>query len=230
MPAPLDLESLRRSFVLGGLPPAELEELAGLMRRRTFRRGEVVFHEGDAGDTLHLVLEGRLKVVIKPQPEEEVILTILSPGDQFGEIALLDGGPRSATIEALEPVVTASLSRADFLDLLHRSPQAVDGLLVALARTIRRETDELSDLAGLDVPGRLAKKLLELAEVHGRVVEGAIEIELPVTQSELAAMISAARPSVNRLLGLYEEQGVIARRGRRLAILKPDLLRSRAGT
>ena len=226
MPAPLDVEALRRSVVLGALPQAELEELAGLMRRRTFRRGEVIFHEGDAGDTLHVVVEGRVKVVIIPQPDEEVILTIMGPGEHFGEIALLDGGPRSAKVEALEPVVTASLRRTDFLDLLHRSPQAVDGLLAGLARIIRRETDELADLASLDVNARLAKKLLELAEAHGRPVEGAIEIELPLTQGELAAMISATRPVVNRLLGLYEEQGVIVRRGRRLALLQPEQLRS----
>jgi CRP-like cAMP-binding protein len=111
------------------------------------------------------------------------------------------------------------------LDLLHRSPAAVDGLLAGLARIIRRETDDLAGLSGLDVNSRLAKKLLELAEAHGRAGEGGIEIQAALTQEELAGMIGATRQRVNRLLGFFEDQGAIARHGRRIVILKPEALR-----
>jgi CRP/FNR family transcriptional regulator/CRP/FNR family cyclic AMP-dependent transcriptional regulator len=230
MAGPLDLETLRQSFVLRGLPQAELEQVAALMRRRTYRRGEAVCRQGDPGEALHVVLEGRLKVVIAAETGDEVIPTVLGAGDLFGELALLDGGPRSATVVALEPVATAILNRADFLQLLRRSPVAVEGLLAALAGTIRRDSDELADLVALDVPGRLAKNLLRLSETHGRPVRGAIEIDLPITQEELAAMIGATRETVSKLLGRYEDRGVIERQGRRVVVLRPDVLRARANS
>ena len=199
------------------------------LRRRTYRRGEVIFHRGDPGDTLHVVRRGHLKIVVPMEGGEEAVLTIVGPGDLFGEMALLDGGSRSATVVAMEPVETETLSRADFLMLLRGNPDAVDQLLVSLARTIRRLTDALSDLMFLDMRGRLTRKLLELAESHGRASDGAIEITVAFTQEELAGMIGATRPRVNKLLGFFEDEGVITHRGRLIVILKPDLLRWWAG-
>lgn len=226
MAGPVELSVLRQARVLGALSVAELEQLATLMRRRAFRRGEVVFHQGDPGDTLHVVLSGRVKVVLVAEAGDEVVLFILGPGELFGEIALLDSGPRTATVVALEPLETATLKRQDFLALLQRSPAGLEAVLAALAASLRRTTDELADLAGLDLHGRLAKKLLGLAEAHGRHVGTAIEIELPLTQEELAQMVGATRASVNKLLGIYEDRGAIARRGRHIAILKPGVLRA----
>lgn len=220
-----DVDTLSRSFVLRGLPRGELEGLASTMRRRTYRRGEPVFHQGDPGQTLHVVYRGRLKIVLPGLHGEEAVLTIVGPGDVFGDLALLDGAPRSASVVALESVETAALSRAEFIELLRRNPVVVDGLLATLAQRIRRLTDEVADLTFLDLHARLAKKLLELAEAHGRPVEGAIAIEIPLTQEELASMIGATRPRVNKLLGLYEDRGAIARRGRHILIMKPVLLR-----
>jgi CRP/FNR family transcriptional regulator, cyclic AMP receptor protein len=226
MASPTDVDTLSRSSVLGGLPRAELEQLAAAMRRRSYRQGEVVFHQGDPGDTLHLVYRGRLKIVLASATGDEAVLAIVGPGDLFGEMALLDGGPRSATVVALEPVETATLTRGDFLALLRRSPAAVNGLLAALARVIRQTDEDVGDLMFLDLQGRLAKKLLELAEAHGRQANG-IEIQVPLTQEELAAMIGATRPTVNQLLGFYQNRGAITRSGRRIVILKPEILRRR---
>lgn len=220
-----DVDVLGQSLVLRGLPRDELERLASTMRRRTYRRGEAVFHQGDPGELLHVVYEGRLKIVLPDAAGDEAVLAILGPGDLFGDLALLDGGARSATVVALEPVETAILSRAEFVGLLRRSPAVVDGLLATLAGVIRRLSDEVADLTFLDLHGRLAKKLLELAEAHGQSTDGSIVIQVPLTQEELAAMIGATRPRVNRLLGLYEDRGAIARRGRHIAILKPEVLR-----
>src|SRR5207248_7876951 len=141
-----------------------------LMRPRAYRRGEVVFHQGDPGEALHVVRQGRVKIVLLSESGEEAVLGLLGPGDVFGEMALLDGGPRSATIVALEPVETATLRRDDLLRLLRRSPAAVDGLLAALARKIRQASEEVGDLMFLGQQAHLAKKLLELAEAHGRPV------------------------------------------------------------
>jgi CRP/FNR family transcriptional regulator, cyclic AMP receptor protein len=224
--SPTHVDLLSQSGMLRGVPRPELERLAALMRRRTYRRGEVVIRWGEPGETLHLVCRGRLKVVLPSERGDEAVLAIVGPGDLFGEMALLDSGPRSATVVALEPVETATLSRADFLAFLHRSPAAVDGLLAALAQTIRQMDEGVGDLMFLDLQGRLAKKLLELAEAHGRQVNGT-EIQISLTQEDLAGMIGATRASVNQALGFYEERGAITRRGRRIVIQEPGLLRRR---
>ncbi len=153
------------------------------------------------------------------------MLTVVGPGDLFGELTLLDGAPRSATVVALEDVETATLSRADFQALLRRNPALAEAILATLARTIRRLSDEVTDLMFLDLRGRLAKKLLELAEAHGERVGGSTEIHLSLTQEELAGMIGATRPRVNRILGFFEDRGAIVRRGRSIAVVKPEVLR-----
>jgi CRP-like cAMP-binding protein len=221
---------LARSMVLSGLPAEEQGLLLAGMRRQVFRRGEVVFRQGDPGVWLHVVLEGHFKVVVTAESGDEVVLNILGPGDLIGELALLDGGPRSATVISLAGGRTARLSRDEFLGLLRERPAILEAVLVALARMVRRETDDLADLASLSVSGRLAKRLLDLAESHGQDSEGAIEIGLAVTQEELASMVGATRASVNQLLGSFEDLGAISRRGRRIAILRPELLREASQT
>ncbi len=220
-------ETLARSPLLRGLAEEDLTRLAVRARRRTYRRGEVIFHQGDPGEAVHLIQGGRVKIALRAESGEEAVIAILGPSDCVGELALLDGEPRSATVEALEPVETVSLARDDFLQFLQANPPAMERLLRALAATVRGANGELADLVFLDLHGRLVKKLLDLAADHGRPVDGAIEIELPMTQEDLAAMIGATRASVNKVLGWYEEQGAIERRGRRIAILDPERLRRR---
>ena len=222
-----DLETLRKSFILGGLEQDDLEQIQAALSRRAYRRGETVFHEGDPGDTLHFLVSGHVKVVRPTESGEGAVLNVLGPGDLFGDLALLDGQPRSASVVSLEPVETAVLRRTDFLDLLRRSPSAVDGLLARLAGMIRRLTDEVADLMFVDQQGLLAKKLLELAEAHGRPDDRQVEIEVPLSQDELAQMIGATRPRVNQLLGIFEAEGAITRRRRRVTIRDPERLRRR---
>jgi CRP-like cAMP-binding protein len=221
------MEVFTRSPLLANLPPEALSRLGGSARRRSYRRGEVIFHQGDPGDSLHFIIDGRVKVVLDAETGEEAVIAILGPGESFGELALIDGEPRSATVETLEPVQTLSLSRADFMTFIRENPQAAERLLVTLAGMVRRTDESMADLVFLDLEGRLVKKLLELADAHGRDVDGAIEIELPMTQEDLAAMIGATRASVNKLLGWYEDRGAIQRRGRRIAIFDQDRLRRR---
>ncbi|MDP8922174.1 MAG: Crp/Fnr family transcriptional regulator [Chloroflexota bacterium] len=220
----LDLDLLRRSLMLHSLPQAELERVAAMMRPRRYRRGAPVCHLDDPGEELHLVVRGRLKVVVPGETGEEAVLTIVGPGDLFGEMSLLDGGPRSATVIPLEPVETYALRRHDFLQLLRSNPDAVESVLRALAQTIRRLSDQVTALMFLDLRGRLAKKLLELAAKHGRDAPGGVELEIELTQEDLAGMVGATRPRVNNALGFFEDRGAIARRGRRLVIRDAGLL------
>ena len=223
----LSSEVLARSPLLANLPDDALGRLGAAARRRSYRRGEVIFHQGDPGDSLHFLTDGRVKVVLDAETGEEAVIAILGPGDCFGELSLIDGEPRSATVETLESVQTLSLSRADFMAFIRSNPTATERMMVALAGMVRRADESMADLVFLDLEGRLVKKLLELADAHGRKVDGAIEIELPMTQEDLAAMIGATRASVNKLLGFYEDRGAVQRRGRRIAIMDPDRLRRR---
>jgi CRP/FNR family cyclic AMP-dependent transcriptional regulator len=206
-----------------------LSQLTRSLRRRTFQRGEVIFHQGDPGDTLHLVQKGRIKVVLPAESGDEVLLAILGPGNCFGELALLDGESRSATVVAIEPVETLTLGRSDFMAFVRANPETAERLMINLAHIIRKVNEDVADLAFLDLPGRLAKKLLDLAHDHGQPMPGGdgIEISVPLTQEELAGMVGATRPSVNKVLGWYEDQGAIQRRGRKIAIFKPEALRQR---
>jgi CRP/FNR family transcriptional regulator, cyclic AMP receptor protein len=216
---------LSQSFVLRDLPRAELDRLVPYFKLRTYRRGYPLFHQGDPGESFHVIYEGRVKVLLPGDACSDTIVAILGPGQEFGELSLLDGEPRSATIVALEEVRTLSLSRPDFLELLRLHPGVVEAVLGGLARMVRRLDSHVSDLMYLDLRGRLAKKLLELGESHGVRSGDTIELCLPLNQEELASLIGGSRPRVNNLLGLFEDQGVISRRKRGLLILKPDALR-----
>jgi CRP/FNR family transcriptional regulator/CRP/FNR family cyclic AMP-dependent transcriptional regulator len=220
-------DTLAGTPLLRGLPPDALATLTSIARRRTYKRGEVIFHMGDPGDTLFILESGRVKVYSYAESGEETVLAIVGPGSCFGELALIDGEPRSATVEALEPVEAVSIGRTPFQGLLQDHPQTGQFLLRVLAAKIRYLTGVVSDLAFLDLEGRLAKKLLELADEYGKPQADGVLIDIVLPQDVLAHMVGATRASVNKLIGWYEDRGMIARRGRRIAVLQPDRLRSR---
>src|ERR1700704_3931845 len=165
------------------------------MRMRSFKRGEALFRKDDPGMHLYVVLDGAVKIALPGEFGQEALVSIMRPGDFFGELALFDGSPRSASATALEDTRAALLARDDFLVFLEAHPAAVRVVLDALAKTIRRLSDRVEDLIFLDVPSRVAKYLLDLVRSTG---DGN---ELTLTQDELAAFIGASRVSVNRVLG-----------------------------
>lgn len=218
---------LSTSRLLTGVPVADLEVLARASRRHRYRRQQIIFHQDDPGDSLHLIVEGRVKIALDADSGQEAVIAILGPGEFFGELSMIDGQPRSATVETLEPVETVSVARADFVRFLRSNEATAERLIVNLARMIRRADSTMADLVFLDMEGRLLKRLLELADEYGQEVDGGIEIELPVTQEDLARMVGATRASVNRVLGHWEERGAIERRGRRIVIHDAERLRRR---
>jgi CRP/FNR family transcriptional regulator, cyclic AMP receptor protein len=223
--SPAAADQLAQSPVFSALPQAELENLAAMMVRRPYKRGQVVFHQADPGTSVHLIESGRVKVVVAAEAGEELLLRVLSVGEIFGELALFDHRPRSATVVALEPTVTQVLERDVFLDFLRRHPDAALHLCSALATLIRRLTDQVEDLALLDVPQRLERKLRELAEMHGRPDPDGIRIDLPITQSDLASSIGTSRVSVNHYLSSLERRGIISRAGHRIVVRRLGALR-----
>jgi CRP-like cAMP-binding protein len=222
MPTDFAIEALGRCPLFSGLGPEPLQAIAQTLRRRRFRRGEVLFHEGDPGDSLFIVASGAVKVVVPSEEGDEAILATLRRGDFLGELALLDGAPRSASAIALEATETMALPRDRFKALVASEPVIRDALLSSLAGELRRLTAHVAELHFLDLTGRLAARLARLAEEHGtREADGSIRLDAPLTQSDLAAMIGATRQSVNKLLGEFVEEGLL--RLDRDAIVIPDL-------
>jgi CRP/FNR family transcriptional regulator/CRP/FNR family cyclic AMP-dependent transcriptional regulator len=201
-------DALRSSSLFADAPDAVLAGIARRFSRRRFRRGEVVFHQDDPGDSLHIVSSGSLKVVLRGTEGDEAIIATLHPGDFFGELSLLDGAPRSATVAAVEPSETLTLPRDSFRDLLDRDPAVRDALLAGLAHQMRRITGHVEELHFLDLPGRLAKRLTRLAR-EADPTSSVVRLDWPYTQSDLAAMIGGTRQSVNRLLGTLIVDGLV---------------------
>jgi CRP/FNR family cyclic AMP-dependent transcriptional regulator len=205
-----------------GLDRAALDRVAGGMRSRRFRRGEVVFHLGDPGDALFIIVSGTVKISLPAESGEEAILTTLRPGEVFGELALLDGAPRSATATALEPIETLILPRERFRELIATEPTIRDALLASLAGELRRLTTHVEELHFLDMTGRLAARLVHLANEGGSErADGTIRLASPLTQGDLASMVGCTRQSVNKLLGQFADDNLI--RLEREAIVVTDL-------
>lgn len=225
------IERLRRLPLFARLSDEELGDLAARIRLKKFARGDVIFRKDDPGTHLYLVLDGAVKIALPGEFGQEALVALLRPGDFFGELALFDRSPRSASAIALEDSRTGLLAGDDFMAFLERHPTAVRVVLEALARTIRRLSDRVEHLTFLDVPSRVAKYLLDLSEARGASTGSATSpgdagarLELSLTQDELAAFVGASRVSVNRVLGDLERREIVSVRRRRIVIRDPDRL------
>jgi CRP/FNR family transcriptional regulator, cyclic AMP receptor protein len=215
--------------LFGELGPEDLATLAAGARTRRYRRGEVIFRQGDPGDALHILLSGRVKISSPSDTGVEAILTTLLPGEWFGALALLDGAPRSASATAVDAVETLVLPRARFRQLVDDVPSIRDHVLTALAHELRRLTRHVEELHFLDIAGRLAARLAYLAEEQGaQADDGELRLDGPLTQGELAAMVGSTRQSVNRLLGNLVADGLIRFERDAIVILDLDGLRRAA--
>jgi CRP/FNR family cyclic AMP-dependent transcriptional regulator len=204
------LASLAAIPFFGGLDPDALERLAASMRSRRFRRGEVIFHIGDPGDALFVIVSGEVKISLPSETGDEAILATLRPGDVFGELALLDGAPRSASASALMPTETVILPRDRFRELIATETGVRDALLASIAGELRRLTTHVEELHFLDITGRLAARLVRLAQESGTpLADGSLRLRTNLTQADLAAMVGCTRQSVNKLLGQFTDDGLL---------------------
>src|SRR6266513_655956 len=219
MPEQRVAEHLRRLPLFSRLPESELAEIADRVRTKSFKRGEMIFRKDDPGTHLYMVLDGGVKIALPGEFGQEALVAIMRPGEFFGELALFDRSPRSASATALEDTRAALLAGDDFLAYLESHPASFRVVLETLARTIRRLSDRVEDLIFLDVPSRVAKYLLDLVRSSGGDWN-----ELTLTQDELGGFIGASRVSVNRVLGDLERREIISIRRRRIAIKDADRL------
>ena len=194
--------------MFGVVPRESLRRMAMACTTRTFGRGQYLWYQGDEGDRLLIVVSGALKIVVQSERGDEIVLVTLGPGETTGELALLDGAPRSASVVAAEPTTVVMLTRTAVLEVLAENPHVLDAVLRNLGQIVRRLTDQVADLTFLDLTGRLAKLLLRLGEDRTRP-DGTVVIDLGITQSDLAAMVGASRPAVNRVLQRMAARGLI---------------------
>ena len=206
--------------VLAGVSPADVEHLVAVTRRRRWARGQVVFHDHDEADALHLVASGRFGVRVEATQRTSVLLAVIGPGDAFGELALVSGGRRGATVQAMSDGETLALHR-DAFEVLRRQRPAVDrALAVLLAERIRRLNNLLVEAYHLEADARVRRRLLELGEIFG----GGI----PLTQEEIAQTAGTSRATVNRVLREEEQLGGVALGRARTEVRDADGLRARA--
>jgi len=223
------VELLRRTRLFAGLDEPTLRALAERSVERSFPRHGRLFFQGDPGNGLFVVAGGLVKVVVTSEDGEEMVLVTLGPGEALGELAVVDGGPRSAAAEALEPTSALLITRPVVLELAARDPALTEALLQALGGLLRRLTEQASDLVFLDLPGRMAKLLAGLAAERGTATAEGIELDAILTQTDLAGMVGASRQSVNQILQGFARRGYLQVRGRRIVIHRLDLVRRRAG-
>lgn len=196
---------------------------AELTREQRFAKGTMIVTEGDASDALYVVRSGEVKVMLSGEDGREVILHVLGVGDHFGELALIDGRPRSAHVVSTQPSSLLVLRRADFRRQLEQNPQVAWGLMVELSRRLRQADGTIGSLVLLDVPGRVAKVLLE----HATPGEPATLVR-PLTHQTIAQMIGASRETVSRAMAEFQEKGIIAVQRRIVTITDREALEARA--
>jgi CRP/FNR family cyclic AMP-dependent transcriptional regulator len=219
---------LRRAGIFQGVDPADIEALSSEFEVFDAPRGTTLFNEGEPGDSLYIVLTGKVKLGKKSQDGRENLIAVMGPSDQFGELSLFDPGPRTATAVVVTDARLARLSKAALTQWITERPQIGLQLLRVVARRLRRTNTMLADLIFVDVPGRVAKQLLQLAQRFGSVDGGQLRVTHDLTQEELAQLVGASRETVNKALADFAQRGWLRLEGKSVVILDRERLARRA--
>jgi CRP/FNR family transcriptional regulator, cyclic AMP receptor protein len=212
------IQLLQRVNIFDNLPEGELETLSECLIRRTYLRDNTIVSQSDPGDSMFIIEQGRVKVVLYGEGGREVILTVFRDGDFFGEMSLLDGQSRSANVIAMEDSHLLILERGAFLSHLRAHPQTALNILAVMSQRLRRADEIIGNLALLDVYGRLGRLLQDMAQREGKPAPGGVIIAQRPTHQELASMIGTSRETVSRVLSDFQRQGLIATEGKSLFI------------
>ena len=219
---------LNKIPLFNSLSDSDLENLSESVRLQSLKKGQTLFRKGDEGSSLYIIKQGTIKIVLPSRLGDEVIVTIFSEGDFFGEMALFDGKPRSADALAMEPTKIYMLSRNDFLLFLQSNINAMKSILSQLTNRLRNTDDFLESTCFLSVSARLAKKLLDLTESYGQQDGNGVYIDLNLTQKELGDMIGSTRESINKELKILRDKGLIVMQENKIQIIDMTRLKRRA--
>ena len=219
---------LARSGLVQGVEPAAVAALASQLQPVDFPRGHTIFVEGEPGDRLYIIVSGKVKIVRSAPDGRENLLTILGPSDMFGELAIVDPGPRTSSVTPVTQVRAVSMDREALRTWISGRPEIAEQLLRVLARRLRRTNNNLGDLIFTDVPGRVAKQLLQLVQRFGAQEGNALRVTHDLTQEEIAQLVGASRETVNKALADFSQRGWIRVEGKSVLILDPERLAKRA--
>ena len=228
MPISSPQQLLNKIPLFNSLSDSDLESLSECVRLQSLKKGQTLFRKGDEGSSLYIIKQGTIKIVLPSRLGDEVIVTIFSEGDFFGEMALFDGKPRSADALAMESTKIYMLNRKDFLLFLHSNINAMESILSQLTKRLRDTDDFLEGTCFLNVSARLAKKLLDLAGSYGRQDADSVYIDLDLTQKELGDMIGSTRESINKELKILRDKGLITNQENKIQIIDMVRLKRRA--
>jgi CRP/FNR family cyclic AMP-dependent transcriptional regulator len=221
-------EALRKAGLFQGVDPEDIEALSSEFEMIEVSRGQVLFHEGEPGDSLYIVLSGKVKLGRRASDGRENLVAVMGPSDQFGELSLFDPGPRISTAVVVTDGRVARLPKSALQKWVEERPQIALQLLRVVARRLRRTNTMLADLIFVDVPGRVAKQLLQLAQRFGSVEGGQLRVTHDLTQEELAQLVGASRETVNKALADFAARGWLRLEGKSVVILDRERLSRRA--
>lgn len=219
---------IRRSFLFSDVAQPVVERLAALSVTKQIGRRESLFSRGDEGDALYAVIEGLVRIWVGSDSGKELTFSIMEPGDVFGEIALLDGLPRTANATAQEATQVLVIQRSAFLSVLESDAQFGRHIIELLCERLRRKTDLLSDFAFSELPVRLARKLNDLATAHAEIDGNTAKLGRIFSQTELAQMLGVSREAINKQLAAWSQKGIVSTEEGGLTITNLDRLRTQA--
>jgi CRP/FNR family cyclic AMP-dependent transcriptional regulator len=219
---------LRRAPLFDGLDDEAARALRHQMAEVKLSRGEHLFMEGDDGDALYVVIDGKMKLTRAASDGRENLLSVIGPGEMFGELSLFDPIPRTSSASAVTDATLAVLPHDSLLPLLRKRPEISLHMLRALVQRLRRANDVTADLVFTDVPGRVAKALLDLAERFGQQTDDGLQVHHDLTQEELAQLVGASRETVNKALADFAARGWLQISARSVLIVDSERLRKRA--
>jgi CRP/FNR family cyclic AMP-dependent transcriptional regulator len=219
-----EMALLKQIPLFADMPTTQLRPLAGAMKRHTYRRGQTILYQGDVGDSLFVVVSGRVRIYTISQEGHELSVWICDEGDFFGEMALLTGEPRSASAEAMQFTEVLVLERQVFRDYLLSNPEAALHIIEALSDRLRSTTESAEGLVSLSVTQRIARKLLELVARYGVPQEQGVLIDLNLSQEAIATLVGTTRESANRALRGLRDQGIVEIDRSCIRVIDPERL------
>lgn len=221
------LRFLKQIELFHKMTESQLQLISQTMVSRQYAMGETIFYEGDRGDMLYIIRSGQVRILTYGLDGSETsVIMFGQAGDIFGELAVIDGLPRSATAVALDDTILLTMSREAFRHHMQRMPQLADNFMRELSRRVRYNTVQINSLVSLPVPQRLARQLIELAQIYGRVTPEGVMINISLTQQHLASMVGATRESINKCLRHFRQHNWILVNDGRITILDSHALRS----
>lgn len=221
-------DPLAMAGIFQGVDPSAAQALKASLEQVNFPRAHVIFAEGEPGDRLYIILSGKVKIGRRSPDGRENLLAVFGPSDMFGELSIFDPGPRTSTVTTVTEVSAVSMDRAALREWITKRPEIAEQLLRVIARRLRRTNNMLADLIFTDVPGRVAKALLQLAHDFGTQEAGMLRVTHDLTQEEIAQLVGASRETVNKALADFAHRGWLRLEGKSVLILEPQRLARRA--